>query len=488
MKGLLSGDAFGSLESIGSWSLQYQIPPPVIEGDRRRRQRWRPRPGFFRIMGRTEGNRPLGTTAGGKPRPKIVIVGAGFGGMAAAKALHGCDAEVTLVDRTNHHVFQPLLYQVATAALSPADIATANRVLLRKQGNAKVLMAEVTGLDPERRLVHLAAGADLHYDHLILATGAAYSFFGHDAWAEHAQVLKSLEDALAIRARLLGAFEQAERSGDPETVRRLMTFVIIGAGPTGVEMAGTIAEMAHTTLAGDFRNIDPRKARVVLCEAGGRVLSAFPERLSAYAKRALEDLGIEVRLGEAVREIDAAGIRLGETRIETPNVLWCAGTAARPAARWLGLGKASGGAARNGGVRVLPDCSVPGRPEVFAIGDVSSLDDAQGKPLPGLAAVAKQQGRYVGLALKARLAGGGAPPPFRYRDLGTMAVIGRSRAIAQLAGLDITGFPAWLAWSLVHLMLLVDFHSRLMVYANWSWAWFTYGRGARLLTGKGEDQ
>lgn len=410
-------------------------------------------------------------------RPRIVIVGAGFGGIAAVKALKGCDAEITLVDRTNHHLFQPLLYQVATAALSPADIATATRVLLRGHRNATILMSEVVGIDPDRHRVHLATGPDLSYDYLILATGAAYSFFGRDDWAQHTQVLKTLDDALAIRARLLGAFEQAEQSSDHDEIRSLLTFVIVGAGPTGVEMAGTIAELARTTLARDFRHIDPRQARVVLCEAGPRVLAAFPEPLSAYGKKALEHLGIEVRLGEAVREIDATGLMVGDVRIDAANILWCAGTAARPAARWL-----DADAARNGAVKVLPDCSVPQHPEIFAIGDVASFDGESGRPLPGLAPVAKQQGHYVGRVLKARLSGKFAPPPFRYRDQGTMAVIGRSRAIALLGSLRLTGFLAWLAWSLVHLMLLVDFRSRLLVYVNWSWAWFTYGRGARLLT------
>ena len=409
-------------------------------------------------------------------RPKVVIIGAGFGGMAAAKALKGADADVTLVDRTNHHVFQPLLYQVATAALSPADIATANRVLLRNQQNAAVLMAEVVGISPDRRLIHFADGRELPYDYLILATGAAYSYFGRDEWAQHTQVLKTLEDALAIRSHLLGAFELAEQCDDPVRVRELLTFAVVGAGPTGVEMAGTIAELARMTLVRDFKHIDPRSARVVLCEAGSRVLPAFPQRLSAYAGHALEGLGIEVLLGQAVREINAKGLTVGDARIETPNIIWCAGTKARPAADWLGAC-----ASRNGAVRVAADCSVPGHPEIYAIGDVSNLE-ISGGPLPGLAAVAKQQGHYVGLALKARIAGQPAPPPFRYRDLGTLAVIGRSRAVAQFGRIKLTGFVAWLAWSLIHLMLLVDFHSRLMVYANWSWAWFTYGRGARLLT------
>jgi NADH dehydrogenase len=411
-------------------------------------------------------------------RPKIVVIGAGFGGMAAVQRLKGSAADVTLVDRTNHNLFQPLLYQVATAALSPADIATANRVLLRHHENTRVMMAEVEGIDPDRRAVHLADGPDLPYDYLVLATGSAYSFFGRDEWADHARVLKTLDDALAIRGQLLGAFEQAERCGDPEMVRRLLTFVVIGAGPTGVEMAGTIAELARTTLARDFHHIDPRTAHIILCEAGERVLPAFPERLSAYSKSALEDLGIQVLLGQSVKEIDATGLMLGETRIDTPNIVWCAGTEARPAARWLGAE-----AARNGAIRTLPDCSVPGHPEIFAIGDVSSLDDSSGKPLPGLAPVAKQQGEYVGRVLEARISGAQTPPPFRYRNLGTMAIIGRSRAIAHLGRLRLTGFIAWLAWSMVHLMLLVDFRSRLMVYVNWSWAWFTYGRGARLLTG-----
>jgi NADH dehydrogenase len=280
-----------------------------------------------------------------------------------------------------------------------------------------------------------------------------------------------------IRSRLLAAFEQAEQDPESAAAPRLLTFEVIGAGPTGVELAGTIAELARTTLARDFRKIDPRKARVILCEADRRVLPAFPEPLSAYARGALEDLGIEVMLGQPVTEIDAAGLVVGQTRIDTPNILWCAGTEARPAARWLGAD-----AARNGAVRVLPDCSVPGHPEIFVIGDAASLDGAEGRPLPGLAAVAKQQGKYVGKLLAARIDGKPAPPPFRYRDYGTMAIIGRSRAIARLGRFDLTGFVAWLAWSLVHLMLLVDFRSRLAVYLNWSWAWFTYARGARLLT------
>jgi len=411
-------------------------------------------------------------------KPRIVIVGSGFGGLAAAKALKGADAEITLVDKTNHHLFQPLLYQVATAALSPADIATASRALLRRQANVSVLMAEVTGVDAERRLVHLAGGRELGYDYLVLATGAAYSFFGHGEWAEDARTLKTLADALAIRERLLGAFEEAEECNDPRLIPKLLTFVVVGAGPTGVELAGTIAEMARSTLARDFKAIDPRSARIVLCEAGSRVLSAFPPRLSDYAAKALHSLGVELRLNEAVKEIDADGLMVGDERIEASTVLWCAGTEARPAARWL-----NAEAARNGAAKVGPDCSVPGRPEIFVIGDAASCDDGAGAAVPGLAPVAKQQGAYVGKLLKARLAGRPAPGPFRYRDYGTMAIVGRSRAIADFKHFTLTGFPAWLTWSLVHLMLLVDFRSRLTVYVNWSWAWFTYGRSARLLAG-----
>jgi len=424
------------------------------------------------------GKQPGGVPAVTTSRKQIVVIGAGFGGMAAVQALKGVDADITLVDRTNHHLFQPLLYQVATAALSPAEIATASRVLLRHNRNATVLMDEVTGVDPTRRSVQLATGIELSYDFLVLATGAAYSFFGHDAWAPYTHVLKTLDDALSIRERLLSAFEWAEESNDPGEVKRLMTFAVIGGGPTGVELAGTMAELARSTLARDFKRIDPRSARIVLCEAGARLLSAFPPHLSDYALKALRALGVEVRLGEAVNSIDDRGLLVGATRIEAALILWCAGTAARPAARWIGAA-----AARNGAVPVAADCSVPQWPGVFAIGDVASFTAGLEAPLPGLAPVAKQQGRYVGKLIRARIEGGTPPGPFKYKDWGTMAVIGRSHAIADFGRFRLTGFPAWLTWSLVHLMLLVDFRSRVAVYWNWSWAFFTYGRGARLLTG-----
>ena len=365
---------------------------------------------------------------------------------------------------------------MATAALSPADIATASRVLLQADRNTTVLMAEVTGVDPAHRLVRLKSAPDLVYDYLILATGSAYSFFGHDECAEHAYVLKTLEDALTIRQRLLSAFEQAEKCDDPDSVRRLLTFVVVGAGPTGVELAGTIAELARNTLARDFRSIDPRSARIVLCEAGPRVLSAFPERLSRYAADALRSLGVEVHLEQPVRDMDATGLTIGHTRIEAANMLWCAGTAAQPAAGWIGAGRV-----HNGAIRVAADCAVPGHSAIFAIGDVASFDAGFGKPLPALAPVAKQQGRYVGKLIKARIAGTSEPAAFRYRDFGTLAVIGRSRAVADFGKVKLTGLAAWLAWSLVHLMFLVDFRSRLIVYINWSWAWFTHSRSARLM-------
>jgi len=409
-------------------------------------------------------------------RKTVVIVGAGFGGLAAARALKGAEVDVVLIDRTNHHLFQPLLYQVATAALSPADIATASRTLLRGQANVTVLMGEVMAVDAAAKCVRLKDGPDQSYDWLILATGAAYSFFGHPEWADDAEVLKSLDDALTIRRKLLAAFERAELADDPEQARRLTTFVVVGAGPTGVETAGTIAEMARMTLKNEFRRIDPAKARVILFEAGPRVLAAFPEDLSAYAERALEELGVEVRTGTAVEAISDGIVKAGGETLEAAAVLWSAGVEARPVAAWLGAE-----AVRNGAVVVDGTCAVPGLENVFALGDVASYRQ-DGKPLPGLAPVAKQQGKWVGKLVRARAEGRPDPAPFRYRDWGTMAVIGRSRAVALLGPWKMTGFLAWLAWSLVHLMLLIDFRSRVAVYVNWTWAWFTMGRGARLLT------
>jgi len=411
-------------------------------------------------------------------RPIVVIVGAGFGGITAAQTLARTAVDIVLIDRTNHHVFQPLLYQSATAALAPSDIASPIRSILRRQLNTTVIMGEVTGVDPARRVVAVRETAEFHYDYLILATGAAYSWFGHDEWAAHATVLKSLDDADTIRLRLLSAFEWAESRTNPTEIKRLLTFIVVGGGPTGVELAGSIAELAWSTLAREFRRIQPGSARIVLCEAGSRLLAAFPPDLSDYALQALSGLGVEVRLGTTVENIDPSGVATSGERIESANVLWCAGTQARPAATWLGVD-----AARNGAVKVRPDCSVPGHEEIFAIGDVASLAGRDGRPLPGLAAVATQHGKYVGGVIDRRVAGRPALGPFRYRNLGTLAVIGRSRAVADLGRVHLRGFPAWLFWSLVHLFLLAGFRNRLVVYVNWSWAWFTYGRGARLIVG-----
>lgn len=410
-------------------------------------------------------------------RKQVVIVGAGFGGLAAAKALSGRDVAVTLIDRTNHHVFQPLLYQVATAALAPSDIATATRTLVAKYGNVTTLLDDVTGVDDDAREVLTASGERVPYGYLILATGCSYSFFGNDEWADHAPVLKTLADALSIRERLLSAFERAERSIDAEEVAALLTFIVVGGGPTGVEMAGAIAELAKTAVTRDFRNIANKPLRIVLVEAGPAILSAFPDDLPGYAASALNRLGVEVMLNAPVRSIDADGLQVGDTRIDAATVIWAAGTRANGAAAWL-----NADAARNGAVRVLPDCSVEGKPHVFAIGDVASFAGEDGKPLPGLAPVAKQQGRYVADVILGHLNGREVSAPFHYRNWGSMAVIGRSHAVADFGTVRLRGFVAWLSWSLVHLMLLVDFRSRLTVYVNWAWSWFTRGRGVRLLT------
>jgi NADH dehydrogenase len=409
------------------------------------------------------------------PRKTVVIVGAGFGGLAAARALARSAVDVVLIDRTNHHLFQPLLYQVATAALSPADIAVAVRSQLRRQKNATLLMAEVEGVDAVRKVVRLKGGATRGFDWLILATGADYSFFGHPEWARHALVLKTLDAATASRRNLLQAFERAELAAG-EAGSRAPVFGVVGGGPTGVEMAGAIAEMARTSLAGDFRRIDPAAARILLFEAGPRLLPALPALLSDYGRRALDRLGVEVVTGVAVDAIEVGSLTAGGRRYEMDAVLWCAGVQARPAAAWLGITPARGGA-----TPVRPDCSVPGWPGVFAIGDVAAFERG-GSRLPGLAPVARQQGRYVAQVIQAFMRERPPPGPFAYTDWGSMAVIGRSRAIATFGRTRLKGFLAWLTWSLVHLMLLIDFRSRASVYLNWTWAWFTRGRAARLIT------
>jgi NADH dehydrogenase len=338
-------------------------------------------------------------------------------------------------------------------------------------------------VDVAGRTVLTTSGSSLPYDYLILATGCQYSFFGNQAWAEHTLVLKTLADALQIRERILGALEKAEKSVDAGEITSLLTFVIVGGGPTGVEMAGAVAELARIAIARDFRAIADKPIRIVLVEAGSRILSSFPADLPAYAARAIDRLGVDVMLGVPVRSIDAKGLFVGDLRIEAATIIWAAGTRANEAAAWIGAP-----AARNNAIETQADCSVPGHPEIFAIGDVASYGDRDGSRLPGLAPVAKQQGIYVARLIRNRIEGRAALPAFRYRNWGTMAVIGRSQAVGDFGAVRVRGFIAWLAWSLVHLMLLVDFRSRLTVYINWAWSWFTKGRGARLLTGVPGDQ
>jgi len=412
-------------------------------------------------------------------RPHVVIVGAGFGGLAAARALAGAPVRVTVIDRRNHHLFQPLLYQVATAGLSPADIAQPVRAVLKGQRNTQVLLDKVVGIDTAARTVRLRHRA-IAYDHLVLATGARHSYFGRDEWAARAPGLKSLEDATAIRRTILEAFEKAEFEDDPERRRRLLTFVLIGGGPTGVEMAGAIAELARKALAADFRTIDPASARIVLVEAGDRPLAAFPARLGEEARRNLEALGVEVRAGTRVTRIDEEGVMVGNEKVPAETIVWSAGVVASPAARWLGVE-----ADRAGRVVVGPDCAVPGLPGVYAIGDTACwVDPASGRPLPGVAPVAKQQGAFVGRLIARRAAGDGRPARFRYRDLGSMATVGRKLAVCRFGAVQVTGLPAWLLWGAIHVLFLTGFRNRLAVASNWMWAYLTFQRGARLITGE----
>jgi NADH dehydrogenase len=415
-----------------------------------------------------------GAVAASLQRPRIVIVGAGFGGLAAAMHLGRVDAELTVVDHRNHHLFQPLLYQVATAALSPADIAAPIRGILGRQANTRVLLGAVTGVDIAGRAV-LVGDRRVPYDQLVIATGARDSYFGHDEWKAATLDLKTIEDATAMRRRILLAFERAEDSEDEAERRRLLTFVVIGGGPTGVELAGALAELARAALARDFRRIDPTTARIVLVEAGPRLLASFPESLSAVAARALRRLGVELRLGIGVTECDADGATLGHERIESRTLIWAAGVAASPAATWLGVTPGRGGR-----VPVGRDLSLPGHPEIFVIGDTAEI---VGSPLPGVAPVAKQQGAYVARVIAARRAGRLAPGPFRYRDYGNLATIGRKEAVVDFGWLRLTGRIAWLVWSVAHIYYLIGFRNRMAIAVDWLWSYLTYGRGARLITG-----
>jgi NADH dehydrogenase len=407
---------------------------------------------------------------------RVVIVGAGFGGLTAAKALAGSSFDVTVIDQHNYHLFQPLLYQVATAGLSPADIASPIRGILAPARNVSVVLGKVSGVDTTRRAV-IAEGRRIPYDHLILATGAQHAYFGHDDWAASAPGLKTIDDATYIRRRILLAFEKAETEADPQERARLLNFVVVGGGATGVEMAGAIAELANRALAKDFRAIDPRSARVILVEAAPRLLTPFEPSLSEAAKRSLEQLGVEVRLGAPVTALDAAGVSIGAERIEARTVVWGAGVMASPAGLWLGAESD-----RAGRVKVSADLSVPGHPDIFVIGDTAAANGADGKPLPGVAPVAKQQGQYVADLLLARR-DGKSVPPFRYRDFGSLATIGRKRAIVQMGRFKLKGFLAWVLWSVAHIYFLIGFRNRLVVATNWLWNYVTFQRGTRLITG-----
>lgn len=411
-------------------------------------------------------------------RPHVVIIGGGFGGLNAARALRSAAVAVTLIDRRNHHLFQPLLYQVATAALSPAEIASPIRGVLRRQGNADVVMADVIGIEPDRREVVLADDSTISYDYLILATGAVDQYFGHPEWAPLAPGLKSIDDATEIRRRFLLSFEAAEREDDPEARRALLTAVIIGAGPTGVEMAGAMAEMSRHSLPRDFRTIDPSTTRIILLEGGKRVLPVYTPRLSAKAEAALKKRGVEVRTESIVTRIDRGAVYVGEERIESRTVVWAAGVAASPLGATLGVTLD-----KMGRVPVAPDLSVQGRPEIFVIGDLARAEQADGDPLPGLAPVAIQQGRAAARNIR-RIVEGGSTLPFRYRDKGIMSTIGRGAAIAEIGPLRLAGFLAWLAWLFVHLFFLIGFRNRIAVMLEWAWAYLTWQTGARLITGE----
>ena len=412
------------------------------------------------------------------PRPHVVIVGGGFAGLSAARALADAPVRITLLDRTNHHLFQPLLYQVATAVLNPADISVPIRWLLRKQHNATVVMADVDRIDPEGRTVSLDNGTvRLSFDYLVLAAGARHAYFGHPEWEQHAPGLKSLEDALEMRRRFLLSFEAAERASAAGERDALLTFVIVGGGPTGVELAGMIPEVTHHALKGEFRRIDPRRARVLLLEGGPRILPAFPEALSARAQRDLEALGVEVRTNCIVTHVDSDGVQAGGERIDAHTVFWGAGNQASPLARQLGAALD-----RAGRVLVNPDLSVPGHPYIFCAGDMASTTTPAGEPVPAVAPAANQMGALVGRNIAQQLAGR-ATSAFRYRNKGDLATVGRHRAVAVIAGQRLHGTFAWLTWLFVHVLYLVGVRNRVSVVIQWAYQYFTFQRGVRLITG-----
>jgi NADH dehydrogenase len=413
-------------------------------------------------------------------RPNIVVIGGGFGGLAAAKALRGKPVDVVVVDRTNHHVFQPLLYQVATAGLAPSDIAVPIRWILRHQRNARVILGEVAKIDPARREVTVAGHPTLiGYDALIVAPGSRHAYFGHDGWEPDAPGLKSLEDALEIRRRFLMAFERAEEETDDGERQRLMTFVIVGGGPTGVELAGMMVEIARRAMPRDFRRIDTRRARILLVEAGPRLLAALPERSAARARRDLERLGVEVRTGSAVTTVDRSGVRIGDEFVGTRNVFWAAGNQASPLGAMLG-----GPTDHAGRVVVRDDLSVPGHPEIFVAGDLAAVHEADGSLVPGVAPAAMQEGRKAA-ANALRIVNVETTSPFRYYNKGDLATIGRNRAVAVFGRVEVSGYPAWVLWLFVHIMYLAGFRNRLSVLVQWGYAYFTYQRGVRLITAAG---
>ena len=409
--------------------------------------------------------------------PRVVILGAGFGGLAAAKTLAHAPARVTVIDRRNHHLFQPLLYQVATAGLAPSQIATPIRAIVRKQKNTGVVLGTVDGIDTRAKEVVLG-DRRVPFDYLIVATGARHAYFGHDDWEANAPGLKTLEDATDQRKRILLCFERAELEPDPEERKRLTTFVIIGGGPTGVETAGAIAELAKKALARDYRRIDPKSARIILIEAAPRLLGAFPETLAESARKSLEKLGVEVRVGKAVTNVDTSGVTLDTEHIGSRCVIWAAGVQSSPAARWLDIP-----ADRAGRAIIGPDLRAPGRDDIFVIGDCAAVNDDDGKPLPGVAPVAKQQGAYAARAIKAALNGERIDKPFRYVDYGNLATVGRKAAVADFRGFRLTGFIGWLVWCAAHIYYLIGFKNRIAVALDWTWSYLTFERGARLITG-----
>lgn len=413
-------------------------------------------------------------------KPKVIIVGAGFGGLAAAKSLKNADVEVLLIDKTNHHLFQPLLYQVATAALSPGDIAAPIREILRKQKNVRIIMGEVTGIDKENKNVKLLNGDTFDFDNLIIATGAKHSYFGNDSWEKYAPGLKTIRDALKIRERILLSFERAERCGDEEEKNKHLTFVVVGGGPTGVEMAGSIAEIAKKNMLKDFKSIDPKKFKIILAEGLDRLLTSFDQPLNDYTKKVLEDLGVIVMVDKFVKEVNEEGVKFEDEFIKTNNVIWAAGNKASPILEYLKVEQDKAGR-----VKVENDCSIPGNSNIFVIGDAANFTGENGKPLPGVAPVAEQQGKYAAKII-ARQIPKSDREKFKYFDKGNLATIGRAKAVLQIKQFKFSGFIAWLVWGFVHIALLVNFKKRYKVMTEWIYYYLTYKNDIRLITNKSD--